>query len=180
MKVSVISTRQLGKLLRQLGLAVLIFGLGPFASSWAEPSDGQKFDDWTARCNEEQLTAMGTKCFIFQSVLETEQQRTVLMFVIGQPPDDPEPRAMIVVPIGIVDLRPGIEMVVDGGAPRRYPFVVCFQDGCQAHMKVDDELLGAFKKGIKGTIAYRLLPGGQSVKIPFSLKGFSAGLSSLQ
>ncbi len=179
MKVSCFPTRQLGRLCRLLGLGLLLSMFGPTGSGWAEPTDGQKFDDWTARCNEEQMTAMGTKCFIFQSVVESEQQRTVMMFVIGQPPNAPQPRAMIVMPLGI-DLRPGIELVVDGGTPRRYPFVACFQDGCQAHLKVDDDLLGIFKRGVKGSIAFRALPGGQTVKIPFSLKGFTAGLNSLK
>ena len=179
MKVCVFLTQRLGKLLGLLCLSALFLAFGPAESGRAEPTDGQKFDDWTARCNEEQPLAMGTKCFIFQSVVETEQQRPVMMFVVGQPPNEPEPRAMIVVPLGIA-LRPGIEMVVDGGEPRRFPFLVCFQDGCQAHLKVDDELLGVFKRGVKGSIAFRTLPKGQVVNVPFSLKGFTAGLSSLK
>ena len=178
MRISVFPARQLGRLFRPLGLGVLLLGLGPMWTAWAEPTDGQKFDDWTARC-EEQNTAIGTKCFIFQSVVESEKQRTVMMFIIGQPPNEPLPRAMIVVPLGI-DLRPGIEMVVDNGAPRRYPFVICFQDGCQAHLNVDDALLGVFKQGVKGSIAFRALPGGQAIRVPFSLKGFTAGLNSLK
>lgn len=178
MRISGFPARQLSRLFRPLGLGVLLLGLGPIWAAWAAPTDGQKFDDWTVRC-EEQNTVLGTKCFIFQSVVETEKQRTVMMFVVGHPPNEPQPRAMVVVPLGI-DLRPGIEMVVDGGEPKRYPFVICFQDGCQAHLKVDDELLGVFRRGVKGSIAFRALPGGQAVRVPFSLKGFTAGLSSLQ
>lgn len=158
-----------------LAMAMLLVPLGV---ARAEPQDGQKFDDWTVRCNDERDAPTGGKCFIFQSVVETDQERTVMMFVIGKPPNQAEPRAVIVVPLGI-DLRPGIEMVVDEGEPRRYPFVVCFPDGCQAHINVDEELMGAFKRGLKGIVKFRALPGGQGVKIPFSLKGFTAGLDAL-
>jgi len=160
------------------GLLAMATVLAPLDVARAEPQDGQKFDDWTVRCNDQPNAPTGGKCFIFQSVVETDQERTVMMFVIGKPPNQAEPRAVIVVPLGI-DLRPGVEMVIDEGEPRRYPFVVCFPDGCQAHIKVDDELMGAFKRGLKGTVTFRALPGQQGVKIPFSLKGFTAGLNAL-
>jgi len=143
----------------------------------AAPEDGQKFGDWTARCESDPNNpAAGTRCFVFQSVIDTEKDRPVMMFAVSQEPDT---RAVIVLPLGI-DLRSGIEMTVDEAYAKRHPFMFCIQDGCQSHVKMDESLVGSFKRGIKGSIAFRTLPGGQIVRVPFSLKGFTAALNSLQ
>ena len=143
----------------------------------AAPEDGQKFGDWTARCESDPNDpAAGTRCFVFQSVVDTEQDRPVMMFAVSQEPDI---RAVIVLPLG-VDLRSGIEMTVDEDYAKRHPFIFCIQDGCQSHVKMDESLVGNFKRGLKGSIAFRTLPGGQVVRVPFSLKGFTAALGSLQ
>ena len=71
-------------------------------------------------------------------------------------------------------------MRIDDGAPQRYPFLSCFQDGCQAHIQLDDAALASFKKGLKGVVAFRALPDGKGVRLPISFKGFTAALKSLR
>ena len=143
----------------------------------AAPEDGQKFGDWTARCESDPNNpAAETRCYVFQSVVDTEKNRPVMMFVVSR---QPEVRAVIVLPLGI-DLRSGIEMTVDENYAQRHPFTICAPDGCQSYVKMDESLIGNFKRGLKGSIAYRTRPGGQVVRVPFSLKGFTAALGSLQ
>ena len=164
--------------LQWLAKLVILGGCLAFSGAvLAAPEDGQKFGDWTARCESDPNNpAAGTRCFVFQSVIDTEKNRPVMMFAVSQ---EPEIRAVIVLPLGI-DLRSGIELTVDESYAKRHPFIFCIQDGCQSHVKMDDSLVGNFKRGIKGSIAFRTLPGGQVVRVPFSLKGFTAALSSLQ
>ena len=157
--------------------AVLLGIVLSSGAALAAPKDGQKFGDWTARCESDPNDpAAGKRCFVFQSVIDTEKNRPVMMFAVSR---EPEPRAVIVLPLGI-DLRSGIEMTVDESYAKRHPFIFCVQDGCQSHVKMDESLVGDFKRGLKGSIAFRTLPGGKIVRIPFSLKGFTAALNSLQ
>ncbi len=164
--------------LKWLADFVVLAGCLAFSSAaLAAPEDGQKFGDWTARCESDPNNpAAGTRCFVFQSVVDTEKDQPVMMFAVSRQPD---PRAVIVLPLGI-DLRSGIEMTVDEDYAKRHPFTLCVQDGCQSHVKMDESLVGNFKRGLKGSIAFRALPGGQVVRVPFSLKGFTAALKSLQ
>lgn len=147
-------------------------------ASLAEPQDGQKFQDWTVRCEGDPNNAANSRCFIFQSVVDTEKDRPVMMFAVSRQPDEPLARAVIVLPLGVA-LRPGIEMAIDNGAPQGFPFVICLPDGCQAHVPLDDAMVGSFKRGNGGSIKFRALPSGQVVTLPFSLKGFTAALNAL-
>lgn len=160
------------------GLLAILTGLFPLRSAEAQPTDGQKFQDWQVRCQGGAADA-APPCFIFQNVVETAKDRQVMMFVVAYPEGQTRPRAVIILPLGI-DLRSGIEVSIDDGAPQRYPFLSCFQDGCQAHIELDDTALVNFKRGLKGVVSFRALPDGQGVRLPVSFKGFTAALKSLR
>lgn len=161
------------------GLLVGVAGLLPLGSAEAEPQDGQKFQDWMVRCQSAATGAAAPPCFIFQNVVESDKDRQIMMFVVAYPPGQGRPRAVVILPLGI-DLRGGIEIAIDDGAPQRHAFISCFQDGCQVHIDLDDAVLAGFKRGIKGFITFRSLPDGRAVRLPISFKGFTAALKSLR
>jgi invasion protein IalB len=45
---------------------------------------------------------------------------------------------------------------------------------------LDDALLAAFKKGVAGSVAFRRGPDQRAIKVPFSLKGFTAAVNALK
>ena len=159
--------------------AVVLAGLLAAGPAEAEPTDGQRFQDWQVRCQGAAATSAAPSCFIFQAVFENDKNRQVMMFLVAYPQGQAQPRAVIILPLGI-DLRGGIEVKIDEGAPQRYPFISCFQDGCQAHIELDDAALSRFKRGLKGVVAFRALPDGRGVRLPVSFKGFTAALKSLR
>lgn len=162
------------------GLLLLVAGLTPPGPAGAAPQDGQKFQDWLVRCQSAAAAgAAAPSCFIFQNVVETDKDRQVMMFLVAYPQGQGRPRAVIILPLGI-DLRGGIELSIDEGAPERHPFISCFKDGCQAHIELDDAALARFRRGLKGVIAFRALPDGQAIRLPVSFKGFTAALKSLR
>ena len=78
---------------------------------------------------------------------------------------------------------PAVEILrkaIDDGEPKRYPFSVCLPDGCQAHILIDDAMMAAFKKGVEGSVAFLRPPERRPIKVPFSLKGFTAAVNSLK
>jgi invasion protein IalB len=159
-----------------LALVLLVLRVEP---SRAESQDGQVFQDWTARCETNPSDASVERCYIVQGVVAGEQRKRVMLLAVAYPPGEGAPRATAVLPLGIA-LPPGIDVAVDDGAPKRFPFVVCLADGCQALIPLDDALLAAFKKGNAGSVAFRRPPDGRTIKVPFSLKGFTAALNALK
>ena len=169
---------RLGSLLRLAAVALLLLVLraGP---SKAEPQDGQVFQDWTARCETDPQNAAAKQCFIVQAVVAGEERKRVMLLAVAYPPGRDKPLVTAILPLGVA-LRAGIEIAIDDGEPKRYPFAVCLTDGCQANVPLDDALMAAFKKGIKGSVAFARPTDGRAVKVPFSLKGFTAAVNSLQ
>lgn len=162
-----------------LGLLAAVACLAPIDPASAAAKDGETFGDWRVRCQSAPEGAASPPCFIFQTVVETDKEQEIMRFLVAYPPGQASPRAIIILPLGIA-LQAGIELSIDGGAAKRSPFISCFQDGCQSHIALDDTVLGGFKRGLKGTVAFRTLPDGRGVKLPISLKGFTAALKSLR
>lgn len=165
-------------LLRLCALALVLVVL-PVQPSWAEPQDGQVFQDWTVRCEADPADASVKRCYIIQGVVSGEQRDPVMLMAVAYPPGQETPLATAILPLG-TDLRPGIEVAIDDGEAKRYPFSVCLADGCQAHVPLDAALLAAFKKGIEGSVVFRRGPDRRAVKVPFSLKGFTAAVNALK
>lgn len=157
----------------------LIFLLSVSQSALALPENGQKFKDWTARCEINPNDPADKQCVVFQTVFETNQQKNIMNVVVAFPPNQDVGRIVVILPLGI-DLRSGIEFSVDDGDPTRHPFFLCLQDGCQSHIPLEADRLAAFKKGDKGTVVFRALPTLRDVKVPISFAGFTAAVDSLQ
>ena len=145
----------------------------------AQPEDGQVFQDWTARCEADPQNAAAKRCYIVQAVVVGEQRQRIMLMAVAYPPGQDKPLATAILPLG-TELRPGIELAIDDGEPKRYPFSVCMPDGCQAHILIDDALMAAFKKGVGGSVAFLRPPERRPIKVPFSLKGFTAAVDSLK
>ena len=92
-------------------------------------NDGDTFKAWTARCE----TPQGAQkvCHLFQVAKDDESGRDLVHVAIGYRGNQPEPLAIISVPLGIF-LPPGVVLQVDGGKPIRAPYEVCDPDACRA------------------------------------------------
>lgn len=158
---------------------VLVLALLVPPPALALPADGEKFKDWTARCEADSADATKRQCVVVQTVFEQESQQNIMSFVVAFPPQQKQGRIVVVLPLG-ADLRAGIDLKVDDGAPSHLDFGVCLRDGCQAALTLDDAMLSSFKRGSKGEVTFRYLPRQKTVKVPLSLSGFTAAAESLQ
>jgi invasion protein IalB len=148
------------------------------AQAQAQAQDEQRFQDWLLRCETDPADVTVKQCFIAQGVTAGEERRRVMMVAVDYPPGRKAPIFTAVLPLG-VDLRSGIELAIDGGTPKRLPFTICLADGCRSHVPLDGELLADFKRGLEGSITFRRPTDRRGVKVPFSLKGFTAAVGAL-
>ena len=120
----------------------------------------------------------GPSCVAEHLALNAENKKPVPLIRAHYGTPDKTPVAVITVPLR-VRLPPGLRIQVDNGPAVTLPFQICVPDGCVAQLKLEPDILAAFKKGIGGSIMVQVASG-KEVATPFSLRGFTAGLSAVQ
>jgi len=141
----------------------------------------EKFDDWFKEC-EMVTDEKGEQieiCQISQTLIDKESDQPMMKIAVGYVPEKEQPVAVITLPLGIF-LPPGIELQIDGkGKVGRLPINTCLPSGCQAGVQLDEEFVSRMKQGNQMTVTFGN-PQGKGVAAPVSLKGFTAGLASLE
>jgi invasion protein IalB len=141
----------------------------------------EKFDDWFKEC-EMVTDEKGEQieiCQISQTLIDKESDQPMMKIAVGYVPEKDQPVAVITLPLGIF-LPPGIELQIDGkGKVGRLPINTCLPSGCQAGVQLDEDFVSRMKQGNQMTVTFGN-PQGKGVAAPVSLKGFTAGLASLE
>jgi len=133
------------------------------------------FGDWAKACETGESGQQ--ECFVFQNITTQDGSRGILHITVIKIPQADNPVMVVTVPLGIF-LPRGLAMSIDGAKPTRIQVQVCSTNGCQSQFKMPAAVLGSFKAGLKGTVQM-FDPSGKEVKVPFSLKGFTKALASL-
>ncbi|MEJ2316988.1 MAG: invasion associated locus B family protein [Gammaproteobacteria bacterium] len=141
----------------------------------------EKFDDWFKEC-EMVTSEKGEQieiCQISQTLIDKDSDQPMMKIAVGYVPDKDQPVAVITLPLGIF-LPPGIELQIDGkGKVGRLPINTCLPSGCQAGVQLDEDFVSRMKQGSQMTVTFGN-PQGKGVAAPVSLKGFTAGLASVE
>ena len=162
-------------LLKLILLTALLFSL-PIAQALER---GQRFKDWLVDC-EEQPGNTPEICFITQTVVVKENDQPVLHVRIGYVPDEQgkrRPAALMVLPLGVY-LPSGVGFKIDAGKMARIQYERCIPTGCVAPFPLDDKIIAEFKKGNKMEVRFH--DGFNTIPVPVSLQGFTAGFNALQ
>ena len=138
-------------------------------------TDGDKFKEWTMRC--EAPEGAQQVCHIFQVAKDKETGQDIVHIAIGYRADLPDPLAIISVPLGIF-LPPGVSLQIDEGNPVRAPYEVCDRDACRAGFPLSGEMVSSLKGGLSLKVTLEN-PLGEKITLPVSLSGFTAGLNAL-
>ena len=142
---------------------------------------GESFGSWRLICAVPTNTTAQEQpqtCFISQRFLDPNSQRPVLVVTIGYFRPGAPLGALFALPLGI-PLAKGVEINVDGRPIMTVPFDICRRDGCQVFVQLNDTLVGSFKAGNQAAIILRSNTG-ESLNIPFSLQGFTAGFERVR
>lgn len=139
-----------------------------------------KFENWEQRCVK---TATGADpCQLYMLLKDSEGSNVAELSIFNLPEGGEGPAvagATFIAPLETL-LTAGVQLVVDSGKPRAYPFSVCTQIGCVARIGFTAEEIAQFKKGSNAilTIVPFVAPDEQ-VKVTASLKGFTAGYDAV-
>lgn len=137
---------------------------------------GKIFGDWRVRCNS--AAGAPSKCQMFQNVVVKETGQPVLQAVVGYIENVAPPVGVFTLPLGVY-LPPGLTLQVDKGQTYEMAIEMCGRNGCRVRFSIDDALLGTFKAGSIAEVAFHS-GNRKPVKIPLSLKGFTAALGQIR
>ena len=145
-------------------------------SARANPEHGQKFRNWTARCESVPGTTL-ERCFIFQNLVLKDSGKRLVHVAVGYLAANGQAAAVVTLPLGI-SLPPGAAISVDGGEPVDFVIERCDTDGCVGALALGDELIADMKRGRQAHVSFH--DGTRRrIAVPVSLLGFTAGFDSL-
>ncbi len=151
----------------------------PAADGVGEPYVQETFDAWQLRCVR---TEDGSDpCQLYQLLTEKESNKPISEISIVALPEggDAVAGATVIVPLETL-LTQQLNITVDAGATKRYPFTFCTDVGCVARVGFTKEDIDGFKKGIVAKISVvPVADPTRTVDVDISLKGFTAGFEAV-
>lgn len=136
-----------------------------------EPQEVSRHGDWSVQCFP--ADASGKRhCEAVQIVAQEGSNQPLMRVAVGKAPNNGPAILQFIVPLG-AQLQRGFAFSVDGGAPRQLQATTCLPIGCIVEMQLDQNWLGAMRRGNQGKVTVVDLRN-QQVGIPISLTGFTA------
>ncbi len=140
---------------------------------------GAVHGDWDVRCVR--MDENPDPCQLYQLLVDNSGN-PVAEFSVFPVTDDVEliAGATVVTPLETLLTVP-VEISVDGGEPKSYPFLWCSSLGCVSRVGLVEADVNAFKGGLRANLS--IVPAraaDRKVNLTVSLMGFSAGFSDLQ
>lgn len=168
----------IGGLLLLVGAGFGVWSLmshSPSSSGAGEPTTASfGFDAWLVRC---QTAKEGVGCGMSQQIVDQQSRQPILQLILGRAPSGKGHQLVAIMPLGVT-VPPGIAIQI-GETKRNVAFIQCLPGGCVAPLPVDDALLGALKSGKEGRVGV-VDRRGQTVAVPFSLKGFAGAFDKME
>lgn len=151
----------------------------PAADGMGEPYVEATFDSWELRCVR---TEDGSDpCQLYQLLKDKESGKPVAEISLLALPAGGEAvaGATIIVPLETL-LTQQLNITVDKGKTKRFPFTFCAEVGCVARVGFTQEDIDSFKKGSVATVSVvPVAAPDRTVDVDISLKGFTAGFDAV-
>ena len=158
--------------------------LPPALPTQAEAAEGQTylnaaFEKWELRCIK---TPDGSDpCQLYQLLLDKDANGVAEISMFALPEGGQAVAgATVIAPLETL-LTAAMQLSVDGGKPKAYPFNFCTRAGCIARIGFTAEEIAQFKAGAGATMV--IVPAvapDQKVELAVSLKGFTAGYEAVK
>lgn len=163
---------------KTLSLLILIPSLLFVNNSTAKTlKTGTAFKDWIVAC---QIVAQTKKkhCHIAQTTNNKKGNKMVLHTMVGKLPGQKKAVVIFTLP-KLINLDTKIRLIIDSKFETRFSLKQCNKKtkSCHSGFPIGKKLLRAFKKGKVAYFTYKR--GEKDVRIPISLRGFTAGLRAL-
>lgn len=152
----------------------------PAADGVGETYVAESFDAWQLRCVR---TDDGSDpCQLYQLLKDKGTDKPIAEITIVALPEggDAAAGATVITPLETL-LTQQLNISVDGGPTKRYPFTFCAEVGCVARVGFTAAEVDGFRKGSKATIiVVPVADPSRTVDIEVSLKGFTAGFEAVE
>lgn len=162
-------------------LSASVVGLLAGAAAAQEPTTAQRKQDygaWTMLCENPPGSSV-EQCALSQFAIDEQRPEIGMAISVLKTADRKERLMRLLVPLGVW-LYDGIELNVDGNVIGRTYFSRCLADGCNADVKLDDDLLKIFRAGSLAVFSFKQSPEEQNrLGIPIELTGFAEGYDAL-
>lgn len=157
------------------GLFLLAFS-GTAMAQDSKPKVGERIGDWTFQCQA--VAADQNVCGIIQTIADNNTRRQVLAIAVRPVGKDKRIAMFVTAPLGIF-LGSGIGGKIDDGEQFKFNLQSCTQRGCQAAIAIENDRLDALKKGQRMLVGFKARADANTITVPVSLKGFTAGLKAI-
>lgn len=148
-------------------------------SGVGEPYVAESFEAWELRCVR---TEDGSDpCQLYQLLKDKTTGKPVAeVSLLALPPGgEAVAGATVIVPLETL-LTQQLNVTVDQGKTKRYPFTFCAEVGCVARVGFTQEDIDGFKKGSVATVTVvPVAAPDKTVDVEISLKGFTAGFDAV-
>jgi invasion protein IalB len=125
------------------------------------------FQDWRVDCT------IGPLCVALTSLRGADGSEVLRLAVTRG--EAPSLAVTTQLPLHLPD---GLGLALGEGFERQVPWRTCGAPGCEATLPMDPELLAALRRERAGSATFTLVTG-ETVRLPFSLIGFSAAFRAL-
>ena len=144
-----------------------------------KPYVAETFGDWQLRCVRSKDGS--DPCQLYQLLTEENGNAIAEISLLALPEGgDAVAGATIITPLETL-LPQMVNISVDKGKTKRYPFTFCTNVGCVARVGFTEEDLAGFRKGVVAVISVvPVADPSRTVDISVSLKGFTAGFEAVK
>ena len=145
-------------------------------SETGAPSSGlvQAHQDWRVSCPQNTPES----CRVWQRVQVEHEGSTQDVMSVSFAPANEGFALLVQLPLDVY-LPDDFGLRVDGRGERRIRYRNCNETGCWVVAPADDRLLNQFRRGITAEAAINLIEG-ETVRISFSLRGFTAAFAAFE
>lgn len=148
----------------------------PATAQEAKPKVGDRIGDWTFQCQA--VAADQNICGLVQVIADNNTRRQILSVAVRTVGKEKRLALLVTAPLGIF-LGAGIGGKIDEGEQFKFNLQSCTQRGCQGGLELKGKQLAELKKGNRLLIGFKGRPDSNTVTVPVSLKGFTAGLKAI-
>ncbi|MEZ5731410.1 MAG: invasion associated locus B family protein [Paracoccaceae bacterium] len=147
-------------------------------SEIGKPYVAETHGDWQLRCVRAEDGS--DPCQLYQLLKEANGNAIAEISLLALPEGgDAVAGATIITPLETL-LTQQVNIAVDGGQSKRYPFTFCTEIGCVARVGFTADDIASFKKGSKAVISVvPVADPTRTVDVAVSLKGFTAGFEAV-
>ena len=152
--------------------ALVFFGAGQ--ESTAQDSDLQSFESWRVSCPG----STSDSCRVWQRVQVVHAGIAQDVMAVSIAPADNGLALLVQLPLDVY-LPADFGLRIDGRNERRIRYRNCNEAGCWVVLSVDQSLISELRRGITAEAALALVEG-ETVRISFSLRGFTAAFNAFE